>query len=233
MSIHKVDHVIYELNCVKRFMETVGQDIQEEYYPDKQVVDFRKSLINEEVGELDIAVKTKNNVEIVDALMDILYVAYGAILSLGVVKDYINLVNNVDYKAKPITTDLNVIIKTVYHLCDMQGIDRRRCFDIVHSSNMSKFDTSEANAVESVEYYKLLAIEQGASAKYTSPSYKFHNGLYIIFNNEGGKKILKSTRYLKVDFEDNFNQIEYKSEFYNTVLDLVNYVNYMNTVDYV
>ncbi len=233
MSIHKLEYVLYELNCVRRFMETVGQDIQEEYYPNKQVVNFRKALINEEVEELDIAVKTKNNVEIVDALMDILYVAYGAILSLGILKDYINLVNDVNFKAKPITTDINVIIKTVYHLCFIQGIDRKRCFDIVHNSNMSKFDTHEANAVESVEYYKLLALEQGASAKYTSPSYKFHNGLYIIFNNEGGKKILKSTRYLKVDFEDKFNQIEYKSEFYNTVLDLVNYVKYMNETVYV
>ena len=90
MSIHKLEHVLYELNCVRRFMETVGQDVQEEYYPNNQVVNFRKALINEEVEELNEAVKTKNNVEIVDALMDILYVAYGAILSLGILKDYIN-----------------------------------------------------------------------------------------------------------------------------------------------
>ena len=225
MSIHKLEHILYELYSVKEFMNTVGQEVPT-VYTIKNIV-FRKALIIEEVGELKDAVKTHNNVEIVDALMDILYVAYGAILSLGILEDYINLVENVDFKAKPITTDINVVIKSVYHLCHMQSIDRKRCFDIVHQSNMSKFDSTEENAIETINYYKSLALEQGPDAKYKNPNYKIYNGLYIIFNDEGGKKILKSTKYKKVDFEDEFNQINYCQEFQNTIEDLVNYVKYI------
>ena len=92
MSIHKLEHILYELYSVKEFMNTVGQEVPT-VYTIKNIV-FRKALIIEEVGELKDAVKTRNNVEIVDALMDILYVAYGAILSLGILEDYINLVEN-------------------------------------------------------------------------------------------------------------------------------------------
>ena len=49
-----------------------------------KLVNFRLSLINEEVKELHQAVNENNMVEVVDALGDILYVVYGMGVSLGI-----------------------------------------------------------------------------------------------------------------------------------------------------
>ena len=50
MSIHKLEHILYELYSVKEFMNTVGQEVPT-VYTIKNIV-FRKALIIEEVGEL-------------------------------------------------------------------------------------------------------------------------------------------------------------------------------------
>jgi predicted HAD superfamily Cof-like phosphohydrolase len=49
-----------------------------------EVVDLRLKLIQEEVGELEQAIKDKNFTEVIDALSDILYVVYGAGCSMGI-----------------------------------------------------------------------------------------------------------------------------------------------------
>jgi predicted HAD superfamily Cof-like phosphohydrolase len=49
-----------------------------------KLVEYRTSLINEEVGELNQAVKDKDMKETIDALADILYVVYGMGASLGI-----------------------------------------------------------------------------------------------------------------------------------------------------
>lgn len=46
--------------------------------PDDKLIKLRKDLINEESDELFTAIQTKNYVEILDAVSDILYVVYGA-----------------------------------------------------------------------------------------------------------------------------------------------------------
>lgn len=53
-------------------------------FDNKDLVDLRFSLINEEVNELYEAYNDNNLVEIVDALTDILYVVYGAGVSFGI-----------------------------------------------------------------------------------------------------------------------------------------------------
>lgn len=50
-------------------------------------INYRMSLIREEMNELEEAVQTKNIVEMVDALTDILYVVYGAYTAIGVDAD--------------------------------------------------------------------------------------------------------------------------------------------------
>jgi len=70
---------------VKKFMETFGQMVRTKpQFPDEKTMQLRFDLIQEELNELEEAMKTKNLKEIADALTDILYVTYGAGYAYGV-----------------------------------------------------------------------------------------------------------------------------------------------------
>ena len=77
-------------------------------YNDKQMK-LRHSLINEEIKELQQAIKDNNAIEIVDALCDILYVVAGA-------KVYFNLPIN-DYKYEPMTKT-QLVAEDLIHIID-------------------------------------------------------------------------------------------------------------------
>ena len=87
--------------CVKKFMETFGQEVRTSAsFPNDKIVELRVDLIKEELLELKEAIDKKDIKEVADALTDILYVTYGAGTAFGI---------NLD-----------------------------KCFEEVHSSNMSK-----------------------------------------------------------------------------------------------
>ena len=70
---------------VKTFMETFGQIVRTKpQFPDKKTMQLRYDLIDEELKELEQAMKTQNLKEIADALTDILYVTYGAGYAYGI-----------------------------------------------------------------------------------------------------------------------------------------------------
>ena len=70
---------------VKIFMKTFGQKvITKAQFPDDKTMNLRFDLIKEELNELAEAMKTKNLIEIADALTDILYVTYGAGCAYGI-----------------------------------------------------------------------------------------------------------------------------------------------------
>ena len=70
---------------VKVFMETFGQMVKTKpQFPDEKTMKLRFDLIQEELSELEEAMKTKNLKEVADALTDILYVTYGAGYAYGV-----------------------------------------------------------------------------------------------------------------------------------------------------
>ena len=70
---------------VKIFMKTFGQEIKvKPKFPNAKIVKLRHDLIQEELRELQKAMKTKNLIEIADALTDILYVTYGAGHAYGI-----------------------------------------------------------------------------------------------------------------------------------------------------
>jgi len=72
-------------NKVKIFMNTYGQDVKEKAsFPEKQIVQLRIDLIEEELNELKEAINNNDIVEVADALTDILYVTYGAGHSFGI-----------------------------------------------------------------------------------------------------------------------------------------------------
>ena len=70
---------------VKTFMQTFGQEIKiKAEFPEEKIVKLRYNLIQEELNELQNAIKTKDLKEIADALTDILYVTYGAGHAYGI-----------------------------------------------------------------------------------------------------------------------------------------------------
>jgi predicted HAD superfamily Cof-like phosphohydrolase len=70
---------------VATFMKTFGQEVKNKTeFPEEKIVKLRYDLINEELEELQDAIKDKNMLEIADALTDILYVTYGAGHAFGI-----------------------------------------------------------------------------------------------------------------------------------------------------
>ena len=70
---------------VKKFMDTYGQEIKSKAeFPNKNIVKLRLNLIEEELQELQEAIKQEDLLEVADALTDILYVTYGAGHAFGI-----------------------------------------------------------------------------------------------------------------------------------------------------
>ena len=70
---------------VKTFMEVFGQIVRTKpQFPDDKTMQLRFDLIQEELNELENAMKTKDLKEIADALADILSVTYGAGCAYGI-----------------------------------------------------------------------------------------------------------------------------------------------------
>ena len=141
------------INQVKEFMEAFGQ------LPNKQsyinLLNLRFRLIDEEVQELQEA---ETPVVHLDAIVDILYVAYGALLALNedeMTDEYETIPYNFEeLKAmKPAVTSDGLAIAEDYdrYVEEIHEIIHRtrilgsmfpieEAFDEVHNSNMSKLD---------------------------------------------------------------------------------------------
>ena len=70
---------------VKQFMQTFGQEVKTKAsFSDEKTNQLRLDLIMEELDELKNAMKSKDLLEVADALTDILYVTYGAGHAFGI-----------------------------------------------------------------------------------------------------------------------------------------------------
>ena len=70
---------------VKTFMETFGQEVKTKpAFSTEKINNLRYDLIKEELDELKVAMKSKDLLEVADALTDILYVTYGAGHAFGI-----------------------------------------------------------------------------------------------------------------------------------------------------
>ena len=65
-------------------VKTITTPVLDIFDKDAKLVDYRLSLIAEEFDELKDAISTKNFVEVIDALTDILYVTYGFYTAIGI-----------------------------------------------------------------------------------------------------------------------------------------------------
>ena len=126
-------------------------------------VKFRLGLVQEEVKELEQAVKEKNFKEVIDALSDISYVINGMAAEFGI---------NLD-----------------------------RSFDIVHKSNMTKFCSTEEEAIQTVEWYKQQY--KDGKLSYKSPAYRRSpDGIHWVVYNQDNDKALKSINYTPANFDE-------------------------------
>lgn len=205
---------------VCEFMETAGQPIGSLINLTEHVdlIKFRFALIKEEVNELLAAVHVGDNVEVVDALVDILYVTHGSFAALGFEpceieneeKKYLQHLIEASDLPTDLTADLQsdfsaslqaelqvrlgVIMWCVGQICHMYHVKRREAFDAVHQNNMTKFcDTIEEAELTVLHYEKLKRhvhhIKRGAK--------------YVILDDAG--KVLKSVKYTGVILRDFIN----------------------------
>ena len=66
-------------------MQTFGQEVKNKaQFPNEKIIQLRYELIQEELEELNQAIKDNDIKEVADALTDILYVTYGAGHAFGV-----------------------------------------------------------------------------------------------------------------------------------------------------
>ena len=103
---------------VGNFMKTFGQEVKEKpSFSSDKINKLRLDLIAEELGELKLAMKNNDLLEVADALTDILYVTYGAGHAFGINLDKcFNEVQNsnmskLDDKGKPIYNESGKVMK--------------------------------------------------------------------------------------------------------------------------
>lgn len=201
---HKMQNQMSEFMAVCEFMNTAGQVINSKpiNLQHADVVALRRSLIVEEVKELAAALAENDNIEIVDALIDILYVTWGAYAALGLQYQHVNLelkldsfisdllvLANIHGMHEEIATALNSIIALVGQYCELFHVNRAECFKAVHDNNMTKFcDTVEDAEMTMAKYSK--------DTRYVGVCYVKKNNKYVVLDGKG--KVLKSANYKPV-----------------------------------
>lgn len=103
---------------------------------------------------------------------------------------------------------LDKLVIEIFKLSTIYNVDIIKVFDCVHASNMSKICVTEEDAIETVNRYKQLYVDNVTNNTfalnvYETPEYKMiiHNNTnYWIIYDEKTKKILKSYKYNEVNF---------------------------------
>ena len=103
---------------VGNFMKTFGQEVKKKpSFSSDKINKLRLDLIAEELGELKLAMKNNDLLEVADALTDILYVTYGAGHAFGInLDECFNEVQNsnmskLDNDGKPIYNENGKVMK--------------------------------------------------------------------------------------------------------------------------
>lgn len=192
---------------VAEFMRISGQLVATEPRElTKEELDFRDTLLREEIRELQYAIVDNNRVEILDALCDIKYVNDGTANMMGVtqrdlIQDYVYYNNssplelNIDELLLAKTKYVGLINCLVYELANNFGFtleNFKTALDRVHSSNLSKFCLDTKTVEKTQEFYA----KQGINT-YVEPIEK----LMVVYR-EGDGKVLKSVDYHPVYLED-------------------------------
>ncbi len=156
------DFMVAGEQSTPKYLEFLNQPMENR----EDILKFRTSLVNEEILEFYDAVLKNNLTETLDALIDILYVSYGTLLSTGQKYSFVDTksyrsIFEIDYRMgdfigfskfldisqqdiklespKNINDTINCVFITLmqYYKSDYLNICED-LFDEVHSSNMSK-----------------------------------------------------------------------------------------------
>jgi len=177
-------------------------------------IKLREKLLLEEIGEYRTAVVQKDAVEVVDALVDILYVALGVYVLHGlkpaddsfefnivggsvivndisygmqtanVMQRLVIMYSETDMKQDSLDALLSVLNEAIKH----HGVSKFwEYFETIHQNNMSKFDTNEKDAIATQQKY--------AKEDFFTERFKV-GGLYVVKREDG--KVLKSVKYKPV-----------------------------------
>lgn len=195
---------------VATFMRISGQLVATEPRElTKEELDFRDTLLREEIRELQYAIVDNNRVEILDALCDIVYVALGTCNAAGINhrfsdKDYheplyFDIDRTIkcleDYSTYGQDYCMSSVVTICYELANLFGFpldNFKTALDRVHESNMSKFCLDTKTVEKTQEFYD----KQGINT-YVEPREKV-----MVVYREGDGKVLKSVDYHPVYLED-------------------------------
>ena len=191
--MHKMNTYQSQLSQVRQWMTDMNQVCPKDFVDSSDAVaELRYKLIDEEYKEWQQASPMSN--DLLDSLVDLLYVTYGSFAQLGVKLD-----GMADYTPLPLTgrkisidayvamafaalrkrplcrftleSHLTKLTLALHQAAAANGYDVAQAFDIVHASNYTKFWTAEE--VKSM----------GISPDLTS--YKPQLNKYVVFNQSG------------------------------------------------
>ncbi len=179
-----------------------------------EVCKLRIALLEEELLEYEVAKRTSNRVEMLDALCDLQYVLNGAVLHLGLRKIYDTLTSSVDIEGNilrglieqlaalleqkhysyPIAINLRLIQKNLMQVIEADGFG-----DVFDAAFMA---VHENNRAKTWPHSTVLEFER---AEYDKPIHRFtpcewRPGFYIGRDARG--KIIKPPGHTKVDLSE-------------------------------
>ena len=165
---------------------------------------LREALLKEEIQELEDAIKANDRVEILDALCDIKYINDGNANLLGVDQDDY-FINTGEFSSEQLIVVLkekitfnHYVIKKDFAIHELANLfnftldNFKTALERVHLSNMSKFCSTEQEAIETIISYERKGID----------TYCKQNGDKWVVYRKSDNKILKSILYTPVDLKD-------------------------------
>lgn len=193
---------------VMQFQIASGQPVQLKRALTKEELDFRDSLLREEIRELQYAIVDNDRVEILDALCDIKYVNDGTANMIGEKLDGIeycwNSYDSSFMKSKEELVDslreieadsvwlINYVLILAAEAFGFTIENFKTALNRVHESNMSKFCNDVPTAERTQEFYKKQGIDT-----YIEPREK----KFVVYR-EGDGKVLKSVEFHPVYLAD-------------------------------
>lgn len=84
------------LGQVEEFHQTFEHSINDKFTISHESINLRMNLINEEYGELLVAINNGDEKEVIDALLDLTYVSLGSILDFGLKEEFFSIQGGYD-----------------------------------------------------------------------------------------------------------------------------------------
>ncbi|QYK13270.1 nucleoside triphosphate pyrophosphohydrolase family protein [Shewanella rhizosphaerae] len=151
MKLTALDQPLYDhlYRDIHQFRSTFDLPIEDETSLDEQADTLHTSLAIEELTEL---AEADSRVEQADAIVDSVYVLMGRLVHLGATQMSDRL-------------EISYVIDLLLHVAKNRDIDFVRCWDEVHSSNMSKVCRNEQELEETIAHYAKQGVEIVGSRK--------------------------------------------------------------------